>query len=179
MEDNNIFSIKLKQLRTSLNMTQKEFSKHVGIRQQTLSGYERGVMKPSLDMVKDIAEKCKVSIDWLCGLSEKKNTSNELNTYSDIIDLLVNAENVLKFKINPGDTKCIFVKDSVIQYFFDSWAKMLPLVHGGTIDENLYRLWLEDTKKSYENIRIGNEDDIEDFLSVMYTIDHAFPDTPE
>ena len=55
-----VFSKRIKELRMSLEMTQKEFSEYVGIKQQTLSGYERGIMKPPLDIAKEIAEKCNV-----------------------------------------------------------------------------------------------------------------------
>ena len=57
MGELDIFAIRIKQLRESLKMTQKEFSGHIGIKQQTLSGYERGLMKPPLDVAKGISEK--------------------------------------------------------------------------------------------------------------------------
>ena len=69
-------------------MTQQEFSKYIGIKQQTLSGYERGIMKPPLDIAKNIAEKCHISIDWLCGLSNKKTSSNIPQTLADIFEIL-------------------------------------------------------------------------------------------
>ena len=53
-----IFSTRIKELRETIGMTQNDFSNHIGIKQQTLSGYERGIMKPPIDVVKNIAEKC-------------------------------------------------------------------------------------------------------------------------
>ena len=47
-----IFANRIKQLRKSLGMTQKDFSEYIGVKQQTLSGYERGIMKPPLDIAK-------------------------------------------------------------------------------------------------------------------------------
>ena len=85
MGELDIFAIRIKQLRESLKMTQKEFSGHIGIKQQTLSGYERGLMKPPLDVAKGIAEKCHISIDWLCGLSDKMKNGNEPETYADVL----------------------------------------------------------------------------------------------
>ena len=67
---------KLKEIRNDNKMTQKEFSDFVGISQQTLSGYENGKMFPSLEVVKDISQKCNVSCDWLLGISNQKNIKN-------------------------------------------------------------------------------------------------------
>ena len=58
------------------------------LKQQMLSGYERGIMKPPLDIAKNIAEKCNTSIDWLCGLSKKINYDDSIKTYGDAIQLL-------------------------------------------------------------------------------------------
>lgn len=167
MGELDIFAIRIKQLRESLKMTQKEFSGHIGIKQQTLSGYERGLMKPPLDVAKGIAEKCHISIDWLCGLSDKMKNGNEPETYADVIDLLVKIEKSIFFHV--GKEK-ITVSDSVLQYFLEDWGKMLPLFHNGTIDEKLYKLWLDDKKKEYENVHMRNEDEIEEFLTIMEVI---------
>ena len=148
-------------------MTQKEFSAFVGCTAATLSAYENGSKSPSLEIIKGIAEKCHISIDWLCGLSDKMKNSNEPETYADIIDLLVKIEKSIYFRV--GKEK-ITVSDSVLQYFLEDWGKMLPLFHNGTIDEKLYKLWLDDKKKEYENVHLGNEDDIEEFLTLMEVI---------
>lgn len=47
---------------------------------------------------------------------------------------------------------------------------MLPLLHNGTIDNKLYKLWLDDKKKEYENVHMGNENEIEEFLILMEVI---------
>ena len=50
--------------------------------------------------------------------------------------------------------------------FLDDWSQMLPLYRNGTIDEKLYKLWLDDKKREFENIRLGDKDEIEINLSV-------------
>ena len=167
MGELDIFAIRIKQLRESLKMTQKEFSGHIGIKQQTLSGYERGLMKPPLDVAKGIAEKCHISIDWLCGLSDKMNTTDVIKTYSDVIKLFVKSEYALKFHVTPLSIKMV---DSVMQCFFSDWSKTLPLYRDGTIDEKLYKLWIDDKLREYKNVRIGNKDDIEEFLTLMEVV---------
>ena len=60
--------------------------------------------------------------------------------------------------------------DSVMQCFFSDWSKTLPLYRDGTIDEKLYKLWIDDKLREYENVRIGNKDDIEEFLTLMEVV---------
>lgn len=65
---NKHFSEKIKYLRTRLNLNQFEFAALIGIKQPSLSTYERGISSPTLDVAIAIAEKCNVSLDWLCGI---------------------------------------------------------------------------------------------------------------
>ena len=150
-----------------MKMTQKEFSSFVGCTAATLSAYENGSKSPSLEIIKGIAEKCHISIDWLCGLSDKMNTNDEIQTYSDVINLFVKSEYALKFHVTPLSIKMV---DSVMQCFFSDWSKTLPLYRDGTIDEKLYKLWIDDKLREYENVRIGNKDDIEEFLTLMEVV---------
>ena len=163
MGDFSILAIRIKELRNSMKMTQKDFSAFVGCTAATLSAYENGSKSPSLEIIKGIAEKCNVSIDWLCGLSKKMNNSDKLKTYSDVINLFVKSEFALHFHVTPLSIK---ITDSVMQCFFEDWSKTLPLYRDGTIDEKLYKLWITDKIREFEDVRIGNTNDIEEFLSI-------------
>ena len=79
----------LKEIRNDSKMTQKEFSEFIGISQQTLSGYENGKMLPSLEVVKDIAQKCNISCDWLLGISKQKSMKKDFELYSDLMSFLI------------------------------------------------------------------------------------------
>ena len=81
----NIFGERLKSLRTIvMKQTQKKFSDFIGIPQPTLSAYESGRNKPTVDILINIADKCNVSIDWLCG----RNNSSRLNSLGDVMSFL-------------------------------------------------------------------------------------------
>ena len=83
-----IFSRRIKELRETLGLSQKEFAQSVGTTQTTLSSYENTGKTPSLDIVKNIAEKYHISLDWLCGLSDEKKQTDVISTYSDLMKLL-------------------------------------------------------------------------------------------
>ena len=57
----------LKTLRDSLDMTQEEFGKSIGIAKTTYNNYETGEREPKSDFWIAVAEKYGVSIDWLMG----------------------------------------------------------------------------------------------------------------
>lgn len=64
----NVFGERLRLLRSVRgNISQKDFAHEMGIPQPTLSSYESGKINPTVDAVINIAEKCGVSMDWLCG----------------------------------------------------------------------------------------------------------------
>ena len=50
--------------------TQKEFAEFLGIPQPSMFAYENGKNNPTIDVLIDIADKCKVSLDWLAGRSD-------------------------------------------------------------------------------------------------------------
>ncbi len=163
MGDFSILAIRIKQLRASLNMTQKEFAKFVGCTPATLSAYENGAKSPSLDIVKTIAEKCKVSIDWLCGLTETKNYDDSVKTYGDAIRLLFRLEEKLdmyvsyelvetEFPLKPiYPIAKISFGNKKMQDFIEEWEKMKDLHDNNLIDDEVYNLWAEKTLKKYKD----------------------------
>ena len=95
-----VFSDRIKKLRLSLDMTQKKFAEEIGITASALSSYEKNLKNPSIAVAKKIAETFRVSIDWLCGLSDKMKNGNEPETYADVIDLLVKIEKSIFFHVD-------------------------------------------------------------------------------
>lgn len=164
-----IFSKRLKELRNDMNLTQKQFSEKIGFTQATLSAYENTPKSPSLDIVIDIAEKCNVSLDWLCGLSDKKNTDDEMTTYADYLKLLIRLSNADIEKLHvyvktenkkqtDEDFVIIEINDDTVSDFFKKWKKVLELYKNGIIEENLYLLWIDDALKEYEKIELNRRD---------------------
>ena len=49
---------------------QKDFTEFLVIPQPSMSAYENRKNNPAIDVLIDIADKCKVSLDWLAGRSD-------------------------------------------------------------------------------------------------------------
>jgi len=158
MGEFSILATRLKELRTSLKMTQVEFSDVAGFTSTTLSAYENNQKKPSLDIIMDIAMDFNVSIDWLCGLSNDKNPGGDIEYFSDVIELLFKMDEVLKISITyeAADYGEYDVSDAALHFnnkvmveFFSEWSKMKDLHDNGIIDEEVYALWIEKTLTKY------------------------------
>lgn len=161
MEDLENFSIRIKQLRESLKMTQKEFSDRIGIKQQTLSGYERGIMNPTLDVVKRISDNFSISIDWLCGLSDNEIIGNNIRKYSDVINILCELEkteiDLLVFTVpapqsipffRAVETIPVITFNNLEMYrYLKDLSDLLNLRDNYTIKRELYDLWIKQKKE--------------------------------
>lgn len=162
MGDFSILANRIKELRKNEKLTQREFAKKVGCTAATLSAYENGSKSPSLDIVKGIAEKCNVSLDWLCGLSDKEKENIEIKTYSDLYNLLFLIESSVKclafgnIRISASRLdseegyveydeiiKSIYFDNATIVAFLNEWEKMKSLHDLVTIDDDVYNLWKE------------------------------------
>lgn len=78
---------KLKELRTSKNLTQEEIAKLLNVAQGSYSNYEKNKREPDYETLKKIATFYKVSIDYLLDYNiSKPNLSHE---EQDIINRLI------------------------------------------------------------------------------------------
>lgn len=73
MPDTTIFGERLKQLRTKLKLSQRDFANKIGVTASALSSYEKGQKNPSVGVVTNIAAQFHVSLDWLCGISRESD----------------------------------------------------------------------------------------------------------
>lgn len=64
-----MFADRIKAVRTSNKLTQREFAERVGISPTTLISYEKGGKVPSYDILVRIAKEFSISLDWLCDVS--------------------------------------------------------------------------------------------------------------
>lgn len=169
MSNENILSLRIKELRSSAKLTQKEFADSLNISTVSISSYETGAKTPSLDMVINIAKKYNVSIDWLCGLSNEKQSNGVYTTYADILRVLVNlcstkyedktTHEQLEY-VEPTLHTCsdnihfIIRDDNLVNSFFENWEKMYDLLKQNVINDDIYTQWLEGQLETYKNHKI-------------------------
>lgn len=67
---------KIREYRIKNKMTQKELGEKIGVKNNTISAYERGAISPEQDMLFAISNELGISINQL--FPPKKNTTDEL-----------------------------------------------------------------------------------------------------
>lgn len=152
---NSIFLEHIKELRNNMKMNQADFSRLIGTNQSTLSAYENGDRFPPYETLITIATKCSVSLDWLCGLSEKKQSDESIVTYSDLIKILLKLNDIntvsINFKLQPYSndfnsykTLLCEIDDKHIIEFYNEWKELLSIRTKSPSGEKLYDLWKKD-----------------------------------
>lgn len=124
-----LFSTNLRKVRGE--RTQAEFSKELGIAITSLSAYERNAKNPSLAVAINVAQKCGVSLDWLCGI-EVRNVD-----LGDAIRIITRA-------FEDG-------KLPVIKEYMERLQETRGLLDKSLIDKDLYDLWIKDQIEKHSN----------------------------
>lgn len=71
-QPNILLSERLAQLRKSRGMTQAQLAKHIGVKQETVSGYERGKERPGIATIVKLSEVLSASTDYLLGITDEE-----------------------------------------------------------------------------------------------------------
>lgn len=158
------FADRMRQLRESKKMKQKDFAKFLDIAPASLSAYENARKSPTLEVGQQIAEKCRVSLDWLCGLSEGKNAEIKLDTYADIMNILFRLDEAIELYILnrwdyernfplegfanhlllvSGDFYSIAINSKHIQQYLKMWRKYKEMLASRIIDRDIYQACIE------------------------------------
>lgn len=167
------FSGRLKELRKSLNLTQAEFVKDIDITAAALSAYEKNLKNPSIGVVKRIASKYHVSIDWLCGLSDKKSRSGEITTYGDLLrwlgDISIRFPHSMKSVKEQGkECASILLDDEILSKILMEWDEYEDLCFKkGKRGIKLFFIWLNDTINQYNDLELPKNEDYQIYLDKL------------
>src|SRR5699024_2745452 len=100
MEDRPI-SKKLKELREEKGYLQKFVADKIGVRSNTLSGYENGTRTTDPEMILKLAELYDVSTDYLLGRTNNRSSKTEDDIDEELQELL--SEMNVWYKNEPED----------------------------------------------------------------------------
>ena len=81
-----VFADSLRRFRKAYGLTQKDVSDAIGIQPSAYQAYERGKVKPSIEVLIKIAEAFNVSADYLLGLDETRGVKETylLNDFREL-----------------------------------------------------------------------------------------------
>lgn len=81
--------MRLKELRQSRSLYQKDIAAHLGIDRTTYVKYENGSSEPPLDALIELCKYYSVSLDYLVGLTDSSGSECSENMYTDIEKKLI------------------------------------------------------------------------------------------
>jgi len=89
---------RIKKIRLTLNLCQKDFAQLLETSQSNISKYERGEMKPTLDFLINLNEKLNVNLNWvLIGKGhifiQNEETGIDIDKIKQALELLNKAVN--------------------------------------------------------------------------------------
>lgn len=152
-EELKAFSQNLKAARESAKLSQKELAQQIGITSATISAYENGVKNPSLEIALGLAKALNISVDDLCGTDLK--VEKKIETYGQAIQMIsaLTKSQALRFvTVQYGDDYLDMQKE--MEKFFSGFAEITNLFQNGTINEELYDLWVQNETKKYQDKKI-------------------------
>lgn len=130
---------RFKQIRKSLNMTQKEFAESLGVTQTTISGIEKNVANSSLTLAKLISLKYNINEDWLLNGTGKMNYFPPEWSTEDISGLLQKFE---AMNILLNNAVSVFQTDKNklfnIVESFGSFTSIVSIVKPQDVDSDIY-----------------------------------------
>lgn len=142
------------------NDSQEAFAQKISSTQSNVSKMLNGT-PPSAATLKTLATVYKVSVDWLLGLSDKKEIGDkvlshdltaETITYADamaVLEVLYQKQSVdVGFDMNgynnDPDPDMILVKDKVLAYFLDNRFRY------NESSRDIYEIWLKKAMQNYD-----------------------------
>lgn len=122
-------------LRQENKMTQEELGKIIGVSKAAISKYEKGLVKPSVSSLWDMADFFNVSVDYLIGKSDAFTANVSDHAYiSEVVDIFEEMSNeekekVLMFIKKLNDSDLLFELHSVFDPLNDDQReKMMRLL---------------------------------------------------
>ena len=139
-----VFAERLKGRRVRIGLTQRDFAQKAKIAPGTLSAYERGHKTPTVEVALRIADGLGVSLEWLCGRRDA-DAKTTASTYGELIhslDRIVRSGLPVRLAVDEEEAT-LTLRDETLSQLFARWAPIIELLHGGTIDAEMYEPWLE------------------------------------
>ncbi len=163
-EEISVFSQRLRESRVRAGYTQKQLAEELGISSGSVVAYEKSQKVPSIDVCVKFAIFFNVSLDWLCGLSDDVK-HYEIRTYGDAFRMLValhrwigvSCEEPQYTETEDGDLRKIrgwsidFGGGETLDEAIDGWQSVKRLYDAGTIDKEIYDLWIEKQLRTLDN----------------------------
>lgn len=149
-----LFPIRLKQLRTERKLTLEDLAKSIGTTKTTLSRYENGERSPKLQILGMLANFFDVDMAWLAGSEEDiRKEENDLSILEDIFGKLSkdNKNEVIHFAQYKLDEQELAKNENEKNEEFMNDLSAFIDEFGQDAYEDLYKFIINKRKKNDDN----------------------------
>ena len=148
--ETNITLERIKELKG--NDSQEVFAQKIHTTQSNISKMLKGMTPPSAATLTELAKTYHVSVDWLLGLSDEKETGPKVQSHKltvAVLEVLYQKGSINVGYDNNGynsepDPSTIYVRDQVLAYFLDNRFRY----SGGS--QNIYDIWMKQAMEVYD-----------------------------
>lgn len=124
---------RIKELRLEKGLSQKALAEKVGISNQSISSYEKGIRKPKIEVWKNLADFFNVPITYIQGISNVSNV-NAFNDFEKFMDTINVSKDPNMYKVPTNETQAFIEEDSIARFY-----AMFSLIQSGANLKNLDR----------------------------------------
>jgi transcriptional regulator with XRE-family HTH domain len=117
---------KIRYLRLKNNLTSRELSKALNISESSISLYENGKRKPSIELIIKVADYFNVTTDFLLGVSDNYLTNPEKDSKADFSEVLeniitlLNNQNYIIFDGKDVDDKTVIIFKNNLNFVLEN-----------------------------------------------------------
>lgn len=194
--DLTIFAKRLKEARQKAGLTQAELAKKAEVTPATISSYETAPgnasnsKKASLDIAMSLAKSLNVSLDWLCGMDEQADKSNNITDFTakdylySLVRVITEMSCDLEETIASGDRalNIVITKHPLIN-FINKINDLLKVYRAGTLTTDLYETCVDKIVDDYSSYYMAFDNfatddiisDAEGELSMRYEELNGYP----
>ena len=150
---------KMKIARTNAAITQRVMAKQLGLSNSAYSNYENGYSEPPAEIIVKFCDILHISLEHLLGLSVPAPRNLTVKTFADFISILIDLDRrgipisgKTSFSEKDGQLMAhlsLDIKNPQIATFIPDWNKVNANLASGLMDDDDYKIWLEDTLRLF------------------------------
>lgn len=150
---------RMKQARTNAGINQRDMSVKLSLTNSSYSNYENGYSEPPIEIILKFCDILGITLDDLLEMKIVANKSATIKTFADFLAILIDLDKRgLSIKGNTTYSQqdnqltahlSLDIPNAQIATFIPDWNKVNQELASGAMDEEEYKMWLEDTLKLF------------------------------
>lgn len=150
---------KMKAARTSAGISQRDMAIKLSLSNSAYSNYENGYSEPPMEVITQFCHIIGITIDDLFGMKLSPSLHTEVKTFAEFLAILINLDKrglpikgTTTYTPNENQLEAhltLDIKNAQIATFIPDWNKVNQELKSGLMDEDEYKMWLEDTLRIF------------------------------